>query len=310
MTELRARMIRQMQLHRLAPRTQEAYLAQVRQLAAFYRTPPNRLSPTQVQDYLHHLLEERKQAWSTVNQAMCALVFFYVRVLEIERIDLKLPPSKRPQKLPQVWSRADLVRLFAAPSLLKHRALLMTVYAAGLRVGEAVNLRVDDLDSKRGMIRVRQGKGNKDRDTLLPARLLTVLRDYWRGCRLGTPGVWLFVGRDPGRPMAVASAQHIYGHACRRLGLGNARKGGIHSLRHSFATHLLEAGADVRTIQMLMGHRSLTTTSRYLQLAQRQVLATASPLDLLDAVAWPGRHGSKVRRGVDAPLESGGSAPR
>jgi integrase/recombinase XerD len=289
MTELRARMIRQMQLHRLAPRTQEAYLAHVRQLAAFYHTPPDRLSPTQVQDYLHHLLTQRQQAWSTVNQAMCAMVFFYVRVLGMERIELKLPPSKRPQKLPQVWSRRDLVRLFAAPAHPKHRALLMTVYAAGLRVSEAVNLRVDDLNGERGVMRVRQGKGNKDRDTLLPARLLTVLRDYWRCCRLHTPSVWLFAGRDPRRPMSAAMAEHIYNDACRRLGLGNARKGGIHSLRHSFATHLLEAGVDVRTIQILMGHGSLKTTSRYLQLTQWQVLGAPSPLDLLDAAALPGR---------------------
>ncbi len=280
MTALRTRMIRQMQLYRLAPRTQTVYLWHMRKLAAFHQCPPDQLTPRQIQDFLHHLLTERQLAWSTCNQAMCAFVFFYRQVLKWDAVRLDLPPRKREQKLPQVWSRPALRQLLEAPAQLKHRVMLMTVYGAGLRVGEAVGLQTRDIDSDRGALRVRQGKGHKDRQTLLSPRLIRELRRYWQACRLHTPSPWLFIGPDPQRPLTVSSLQKVYHHACRQI--GEHAKGGIHSLRHSFATHLLEAGVDVRRIGHLMGHRSIKTTSRYLQVTQLQLLSVKSPLDLLD----------------------------
>lgn len=279
MTELRARMIRQMQLHRLADKTQQAYLWHVRALARHFQTPPDRLSARQVQDYLHYLLVQRQQAWSTCNQAMASFVFFFVRVLGWRRIDLQLPPCKRESRLPQVWPQAELVRLFDAGTQIKHCVLLMTTYAAGLRVSEVVNLRVDDLDASHLTIRVRQGKGHKDRLTLLSVELLRRLRDYWRRCRRGARSAVLFPAHDPFRPMTICAAQGIYNRACAAI--GSSRRGGIHSLRHSFATHLLEAGADVRVIQHLMGHASIQTTTRYLHLRRAHLEAVRSPLDLL-----------------------------
>lgn len=280
MTDLRNRMIRQMELYRLAPSTQTVYLWHIRQLAAFHQCPPDQLTPQQIQDFLHHLLTERQLAWSTCNQAMCAFVFFYRQVLKWDAVRLNLPPRKREQKLPQVWGRPALRQLLEAPVQLKHRVMLMTVYGAGLRVGEAVGLQTRDIDSGRGAIRVRQGKGHKDRQTLLSPRLLRELRGYWQTYRLHTSSPWLFIGPDPQRPLTVSSLQKIYQDACRLI--GEHTKGGIHSLRHSFATHLLEAGVDVRRIQRLMGHRSIKTTSGYLQVTQQQLLSVKSPLDLLD----------------------------
>jgi len=279
MTELRSRMVRQMQLHRLAEKTQRAYLGHVRALARHFHLPPDRLSATQVQDYLHYLLVQRQRAWSTCNQAMASFVFFFVRVLGRQRIDLQLPPYKRQQRLPQVWPQVELVRLFDATNQLKHRVLLMTTYAGGLRVSEAVNLRVDDLDASHLTIRVRQGKGHKDRLTLLSVELLQRLRDYWRRGRRRTRSAVLFPGHDPLRPMRACTAQGVYNRACAAM--SSSRRGGIHSLRHSFATHLLEAGTDIRVIQHLMGHASIQTTTRYLQLRRAHLEAVRSPLDLL-----------------------------
>ena len=287
MTQLRDRMIRQMQLHRLADKTQKSYLWHVKALARYYHTPPDRLSPCQIQDYLHHLLVERQLAWSTCNQAMAGFVFFYLKVLSWPRVSLKLPPRKRQSKLPEVWPQAELLRLFEAPRYLKHRVLLMTIYAAGLRVSEAVQLTADDLNVDRMTLRVHQGKGHKDRDTLLSSQLLDRLRDYWRQCRRGTCSRLMFPGSDESRPFAISSAQRMYQRACAAI--DNSRRGGIHSLRHSFATHLLEAGVNIRVIQHLMGHASINTTTRYLQLRRGHLEAVRSPLDLLSPPPPPSR---------------------
>lgn len=280
MTPLRAQMIRTMELHRLTDKTQRAYLYHVSALARHYHRSPDRLTPSQIQDYLHCLLTERRLAWSSCNQAMSALVFFYLKVLTWDRVGLNLPPRKRPQKLPEVWPQAELVRLFESPGNLKHRVF---IYAAGLRVSEAVRLTIDDLDTDRMTCRVRQGKGHKDRDTLLSSQLLDSLRDYWRCCRHGSRSRLIFPGPKPERPLSISSAQKIYQCACAAIGC--PRRGGIHSLRHSFATHLLEAGVDVRVIQHLMGHASIQTTTRYLQLRRQHLEAVSSPLDLLTTAA-------------------------
>jgi site-specific recombinase XerD len=269
-------MTRQMQLHRLAPKTQLAYIHAVKSLATFYRQSPDRLTPRQIQDYLHHLLVKRKLAWSSCNVAVNAFAFLYTRVLKRDRLQLALPPCKRESRLPEVLSTEEVERLLSAPSNPKHRVLLMTTYAAGLRVSEVVNLQLADIDSDRMSIRVRQGKGRKDRYSMLSGRLLAELRAYWT---LYRPRTWLFPGQDRNHPLHVTTVQRIYNWAKRAAGLERGR--GIHTLRHCFATHLLEAGVDPRSLQLLLGHKSLNTTMRYLQVTRQHVLNVRSPLDLL-----------------------------
>lgn len=276
MTELRQRMIDQMTLRGLAPKTHEAYLRAVAGLARHYGRPPDVLDQEQIQAYLIYLLRERKLAWSSVNVATQGIRFFYYRTLGWDRLRLVIPPCKRPQTVPAVLSTAEVSRLLAAPRSPKHRALLTTCYATGVRVSELVALQVRDIDAARGQVRVRQGKGNKDRCTLLSAQLLGVLRDYYRAYR---PQQWLFFGNRRHEPLTDSTASKAYQAAKRRAGIG--RTGGIHTLRHSFATHLLEAGVDLCRIQQLLGHRSLVTTMRYLHVRRSHLLDTPSLLALL-----------------------------
>jgi integrase/recombinase XerD len=276
MSPLRTKMIRDMQLQRLAPRTQEAYVAAVAGLATFYHCAPDQLSTEQIRSYLHHLLVERRLAWSSCNQVACGLKFFYVTTLGWEPLDLNLPPRTGRPPLPHLMSVAELQRLFTNAPNPRARALLMTIYAAGLRVGEAVRLQLTDIESDRLLIRVNQGKGRKDRYTLLSARLLAELRTYWK---LYRPEPWLFSGKDATQPMPIATAQKLYYHAKRAAGITHGR--GIHTLRHCFATHLLEAGVDLRTIQLLLGHRSIDTTTRYLHITRQHLAKVHSPFDLL-----------------------------
>ena len=276
MTPLRAEMIKQMQLHRFAPSTQEGYLSAVRGLAGFYRQSPDRLTPRQVQEYLHHLLHKRKLAWSTCNVAINAFNFLYLKTLKWDACRLDLPRCRLEQKLPEILSAQEVERLVTCPSNPKHRALLMTTYAAGLRVSETVHLQVTDIHSQRMCIRIRQAKGHKDRYCMLSQRLLAELRAYWK---LARPRLWLFPGQDHKRPLDVTCAQRVYYKAKQDAGIKRGR--GIHTLRHCFATHLLEAGVDPRTLQVLLGHRSIETTMRYLQVTRHQALSVPSPLDLL-----------------------------
>lgn len=282
MTALRTEMIKQMQVHRLAPKTQRAYIDAVKGLATFYRQSPERLTPRHLQDYVHHLLVQRKLAWSTCNIAIHAFRFLYVKTLNQDDVRLNLPPCKREQKLPEVLSTQEVERLLTRLGNPKHRVLLMTTYAAGLRVSEVVRLQLTDIDSQRMAIRVRQGKGRKDRETLLSSRLLIELRAYWKRER-SRP--WLFPGQDRQRPLSVGCAQRIYYKAKRHAGIERGQ--GIHTLRHCFATHLLEAGVDPRTLQVLLGHRSLNTTMRYLQVTRRHMLNVRSPLDLVTLPSSP-----------------------
>jgi site-specific recombinase XerD len=282
MKPLRRKMIHQMQLERLAPRTQEAYVAAVAGLAKYYWCSPDQLSPEQIRAYLHHLLVERQLAWSTCNQVACGLRFFYTKTLDWEPLHLNLPPRTRRLPLPHVLSAAELQRLFISAKNPKHRVLLMTTYAAGLRVSEVVRLQVTDIEGDRGLIRINQGKGRKDRYTLLSARLLAELRAYWKQQRCKP---WLFPGQDRTKPMPIDSAQRIYSQAKRAANLQHGK--GIHTLRHSFATHLLEAGVDPRTIQLLLGHRSLDTTTRYLRVARTHLANVQSPFDLLQVDTLP-----------------------
>jgi site-specific recombinase XerD len=277
MTELRQKMIDQMTLRGLSPKTHAAYLHAVSGLARHFATPPDQLGQEQIQAYLLHLMRERKLAWSSVNVATQGIRFFYHRTLGWERLRLEIPPCKRPTKVPEVLSTAEVGRLLAAARNPKHRALLTTSYATGVRVSELVGLRLDDIDAERMVVRVRQGKGKKDRHTLLSAQLLEELRGYYRAYR---PEDWLFFGTRRQWPMAASTAGKIYHAAKERAGI--RREGGIHTLRHSFATHLLEAGVDLRRIQELLGHSSIVTTMRYLRVRRSHLVDTPSLLELLE----------------------------
>lgn len=275
MTELRQKMIRDMQLRRFAPSTQAAYLAAVTALAKHFNESPNLIPNEKVKDHLLYLLNERKLSWSTCDQHASALQFFY-RVTVGRESHFILPPRQHAQRLPEVLSGAELERLFAAVSCLKHRVMLMVAYASGLRLSELTHLKVTDIDGQRMMIRVDQGKGNKDRYTLLSKRLLDELRAYWKVYK---PKTWLFPGKTPDKPLHESSIQHALIKA--KLKAGIRKGGGMHALRHCFGTHLLEAGTDLRTIQVMMGHRSVQTTARYTRVTSHKIRHTASPFDLL-----------------------------
>ena len=281
MTELRQRMDDAMVLRGFAPRTRETYLACVAALAKHYRCSPDRLDAEQIQAYLLHLIQEKKLAYASVNQAACACRFLFGQVLQQRKIWFEIPMAKVPKRLPVVLSREDIGRLFAACGTLRARTVLMTTYAAGLRVSEVCALHVSDIESApdRMCLKVRQGKGGQDRYTLLSPRLLETLRLYWQTSR---PRPWLFPNKAGDGPMNDQTAQRMYRAACEAAGLANAA--GIHTLRHSFATHLLEAGVDLHTIQRLLGHGHISTTLRYLHLARNRLTGTTSPLELLDSV--------------------------
>ena len=277
MGTLRKQMTEAMKLRRFSPRTQQSYLAAVSALTNYYHTRPDQLDFEKIKGYLLYLTVERGLSWSTCNVAVSAFRFFYTEVVGWEKVSLPIPPRKKPKTLPVLLSRPELERLFACAGSPKHRVLLLTTYAAGLRVSEVVNLKPSDIDNHRMMIRVEQAKGAKDRYTILSPRLLDELRRYWK---LYRPTTWLFPSsRDPQRQMHRSRAQKIYYEAKRRAGI--TRGHGIHTLRHCFATHLLEAGLDLRTIQSLMGHTSITTTMRYLQIRTQRLEAKQDLLDLL-----------------------------
>jgi site-specific recombinase XerD len=275
MTALRSRLIDQLKLRNYSPRTAESYVGVLKGLATFYHTPPDRLDQAQIQGYLLHRIDAGR-AWSTINVDVCAIRFFYYEVLGWGPMRLTIPRRKREEHQPEVLSGEEVKRVLAAASTLKHRAMLMTAYSGGLRVSELVKLRAEDLDSDRMFIRVVQGKGKKDRLTLLSERALTELRSYWRRYR---PEPWLFAGQYPGRHLSSSTAEKAYVKAMHKAGI---RKGGnIHTLRHSFATHLIEAGVDVTIVQKLLGHTSVLTTMRYVHISRKLLGGTPSPLDLL-----------------------------
>jgi integrase/recombinase XerD len=282
MTELRTRMDNDLLVRGMAERTRETYLAAVARLARHYRRAPDQLSPEEVQAYLVHMLRDEKLAWSTCSIAVHAFRFLYHTTLGRPAASFTIPGPKRRQTLPEILSPAEVRRLLESTTTRKQRAVLATTYGAGLRVSEVVRLQLHHIDAERMGLRIEQGKGGKDRDTLLSPRLLEELRAYWRQYR---PALWLFPARDGKRPMDPSTAQKFYYAAKRQAGI--TKRGGIHALRHAFATHLLEAGTDLHTIQRLLGHGDLRTTTRYLHLARRTVLATPSPLEWLDRTPPP-----------------------
>lgn len=281
MKTLREQMDDAMILRGLAPRTRESYLAAVRALAKYYHRSPDLLTTEEMQAYLLHLIVERKLAYASVNQTACACRFLFDKVLRRPQSRFDIPMAKVPKSLPRVLSRDEVTRLFAAAPNLRARTLLMTTYAAGLRVSEVCALQLADIESApdRMCIKVRQGKGGKDRYTMLSPQLLQTLRGYWHLCR---PRILLFPNPSGREPIDHKVAQRMYGVARDKAGLG--REGGIHTLRHCFATHLLESGVDIHTIQRLLGHGHVSTTMRYFHLAHHKLTGTTSPLELLDTV--------------------------
>ena len=276
MTTLRQRMIDDLTVRNRSLRTIETYVAQVAHFARHFGRSPELLGPEEVRQYQLYLVNERHVSWSYFNQAVCALRFLYHHTLGRDWAVTHIPFPRQPRKLPVVLSQAEVRRFLDAIKKLKYRALLTTVYAAGLRLSEVTHLQVADIDSQRMMIRVRQGKGQKDRDLMLSPTLLELLRRYWS---IERPRTWLFPGQTHEVPICLDSVQR----ACHRAGqdAGLTKPVTVRMLRHCFATHLLEAGTNVRVIQTLLGHRSLSTTQRYTYVSAKTVHATVSPLELL-----------------------------
>ncbi len=274
---LRTRMIEEMNLRNFSPATQKAYLYAVTRLAQYYNRPPDQLGKEQIRSYLVYLTTERKLSSNTMTGFICGLRFFYNETLGWDETKLFIPPRKKSSHLPEILSPNEVARLIEATRGLKQRLLLMTAYSTGLRVSELVHLRLADIGSERMMIRVEQGKGQKDRYVILSKNLLVELRRYWKRYR---PPVWLFLNKTKNGPLSKCQAWRIYDQAKKRAGLKKGRS--IHTLRACFATHLLEAGVDLRTIQLLMGHSSILSTQRYLRLRQQTLGSTVSPLDLLN----------------------------
>ena len=277
MTPLRQRMLEDMQIRNFSRNTQESYLQQVSLFARHFRRSPDGLGPVDIRAYQLYLTKEKKLATSSIQIATCALRFLYSvtmkRPWDVEEV---LPMPKKPQTLPVILSPDEVRRFLSCVPRRKARTVLTVCYAAGLRISEAIALKPTAVGSKRMTIRVTQGKGQKDRDVMLSEQLLTILREWYRFAK---PTEWLFPGVIPGTHVTRSGIDDACKLAHQRSGLSKPVT--PHSLRHAFACHLLKHGTDLRTIQLLLGHRSLSTTAHYLRLATSKVCATRSPLDLL-----------------------------
>lgn len=276
MTPLRQRFTEDLQLRNYAASTIGSYVEHVSRFALHFQRSPEELTEEDVRTYLVYLVRERQYSWSHYNVTVCALRFLYRVTLNKDWSLKHVPYAKRPKKLPSVLSPEEVVRLLASVEFPAHRILLMTIYATGLRISEATHLRAADIDSQRMVIHVHGGKGAKDRLVPLSTVLLQSLRDYWK---LGRPQTWLFPGIDPQKPVN----RQTIGKACVRAGQTAGLKKHVtpHTLRHSFATHLLEAGVDIRTIQRWLGHSQLRTTTLYTHISLGQLQSINSPLDRL-----------------------------
>lgn len=277
MTPLRKRMLEDMQIRNFSEHTQKGYLQQVSLFARHFHRSPEGLGPRDIRDYQVYLTNEKKLSANSISIATSALRFLYAITLkrswDVEQV---LPMPKASQKLPVILSPEEVHRFLSCVRIRKARTVLTACYAAGLRIAEAVALKPTDIDSQRMMIRIEQGKGQKDRYVMLSAQLLKILREWYRFAR---PTTWLFPGFIPGTHITRGSINRACEAALAHSGLKKPVT--PHSMRHAFATHLLEYGTDLRTIQLLMGHRSLSTTARYLRLSVNKVCATRSPFDLL-----------------------------
>jgi site-specific recombinase XerD len=281
MSPLRRRMIDDMTIRNLSPATQRSYLHAVTKFSRYFGRSPEQLDLEDVRAFQVHLVATGI-SWPALNQTVCALRFFYGVTLGHAEIPERIPYAREPRKLPVVLSADEVVRFLEAVPSLKTRAALTTAYAAGLRATEAVGIRLADVDAGRMVIRVEHGKGGKDRYVMLSVQLLGILRTYWR---LARPTHWLFPGRDESKPIDVQVLHAACRSACAAAGL--AKRVTVHTLRHSFATHLLESGTDIRIIQVLLGHSNLSSTARYTQASNGLIRRTESPLDRLGLEVVP-----------------------
>lgn len=278
---LRRRMTEDMTVRNLSPATQQSYISAVSKFSRFFGRSPDQLTLEDVRTFQVHLVA-KGISWPGLNQIVCALRFFYGVTLRRDEIPERISYARQPRKLPEVLSAGEVVRFLEAVPSLRTRVALTTAYAAGLRASEAVSLKVANIDSGRMVIRVQQGKGGKDRYVMLSAQLLGILRTYWR---LARPKDWLFPGRDPANPIEVNVLHAACRSACTASGL--TKRVTVHTLRHSFATHLLESGTDIRIIQVLLGHSNLSSTARYTHVSSGLIRQTDSPLDRLTIEVVP-----------------------
>ncbi|MBY3220910.1 tyrosine-type recombinase/integrase [Rhizobium laguerreae] len=278
---LRRRMIDDMTIRNLSPATQRSYLHAVTKFSRHFGRSPDRLGLEDVRAFQVHLVSSGL-SWPALNQTVCALRFFFGVTLGHAAIPERIAYARTPAKLPTILNGDEIVRFLEAVPSLRTRTALTTAYAAGLRASEAVHLKVRDVDGERGIIRVEHGKGGKDRNVMLSAQLLAILRVYWR---LARPEVWLFPGRDETKPIDVQVLYSACRSACTAAGID--KRVTVHTLRHSFATHLLESGTDIRIIQVLLGHNNLSTTARYTKVSNTLIRSTTSPLDRLTLEVVP-----------------------
>lgn len=276
MHQLKEEMIMNLDLKGFSPATKKTYLQHMKNYTRYFKKSPEMMGETEIKEYLHYLISERKVGNSYVSSAYSAIKFFYVNTLHREWDINKIPRVKKSRTLPRVLSKDEVKKIFEVTTNLKHRAILMTTYSAGLRVSETANLKITDIDSQRMQLHIEQGKGEKDRYSLLSDYNLKILREYWN---IYHPNTWLFPGAQPLEPISVRSIQHVFEIAKKRAGI--QKPVSVHTLRHSFATHLLEAGVDVYYIQRLMGHVSVKTTSVYIHICNHDALQISSPLDSL-----------------------------
>lgn len=282
MTQLRKAMLEELQRRNLSPITTRIYLRCVEEFALYFRKSPDQLGPEQIREYQAHLFTHRKLGAIAVTQQLSALRFFFLHTLKRPWMLAHMAVPKRPIRLPEVLSREEVERLIASAATPLHRIWLMTLYATGMRRDELIHLKIADIDSARMLIHIRQGKGRKDRDVVLSLRLLEELRAYCRHAN-PKPRTFLFPGRGKrgiDTPLTGKSIFDAVQQAANRAGI--KKHVHPHTLRHSFATHLLESGADLHTIQLLLGHTDVRTTTRYLHLSERHLKAAASPLDSLN----------------------------
>ena len=279
MTELRQKMVRAMELKNLSNHTQRAYLAAVTGMTKHYQRSPDKITNKMIEDYLLYLKNEKGNSPNSCGSVLTGLRFFYKNVMKKE-ISIGYSVRKIPRKLPTVLTKEQVWKIICASENLKHRLILMTTYAAGLRASEVIALKPKHIESERMLIKVEDGKGRKDRYTMLSVKLLKELRHYYRKFR---PKTYLFPSsykKRKNKPLSYEAVRSIYEKARKNAGV---KKGeGLHTLRHSFATHLLEAGYDIRKIQVLMGHARLTTTMIYLHVSRETLSKVPSPLDLID----------------------------
>lgn len=274
MGKLRDQMEMDMRLRRFSPKTITCYLACMKGVAKHFRKSPAELGDEEIRAYLHYLMEERKASQSVLVQTYSALKFFFENTLQKQWNAIRIPRCKQRRKLPGVLTREEVESILSATKNLKHRAILMTLYSAGLRIGEVTRLKVSDIESGRMMIRVNEGKGLKDRYTLLGERNLEMLRRYWKAYR---PLEWLFPGRNASEPVSISAIQRVFKTSLAKAGI--KKKASVHTLRHCFATHLLESGTDLYYIQRLLGHKSAGTTSVYLHITGKDIGKIKSPID-------------------------------